>query len=159
MQSSIFDLGLYFTDCWLCQVFLILVSFSVIWSYTSDTEADAYILAWLLECSHPYWPWPIILYSPFSMLFCLKNLYNHHESWSECLLISRSGSVSAMLLRWAILGIVALLFPENSLLHFMQIVFIRCLSLFYGKNKKNMISLPSSELAQRVVKVNSLHAG
>ena len=42
-----------------------------------------------------------------------------------------------------------LIFKENKFLHFMQIV-------FYGKNKKHIISLSYTELAQSVVKVNGL---
>ena len=35
---------------------------------------------------------------------------------------------------------------------------MKCQILFSGKNKKNIINLLSAENAQRVVKVNSLHA-
>ena len=35
-----------------------------------------------------------------------------------------------------------------------EIIYIKCLILFSGKNKKNITNLLSVELAQRLVKVN-----
>ena len=50
---------------------------------------------------------------------------------------------------------VEIFFHEYRFSHFMQIetICMKCQILFSGKNEKNIFSLSSSELAQRVVKV------
>ena len=62
----------------------------------------AYILAWSLECSHPFLTLTYI-HGPLSMLHCLKCLLS---SWILVrlfvLMISGSGSLSVMILRWAL---------------------------------------------------------
>ena len=51
-------------------------------------------------------------------------------------------------------------FPENKIWHFIQIVsmtiYMKCQILFSGKNKHNITNLSCAELAQGVIKVNSI---
>ena len=58
-----------------------------------------------------------------------------------------------------ILKLFFLFFPENRIWHYMQIVSticMKCQILFSGRNKKNITIFSAAELAQSLVKVNSL---
>ena len=78
-------------------------------------------------------------------------IWNHHH----VLTLNFLGKIVS---RWHI-ELFFLLFPENMTRHFMQIVSIgdiiciKCQILFSGENKKNIINLLSTELAQRAVKI------
>ena len=95
-------------------------------SYSQWYLVHVYILAWPLSCSHPY-----------LTLICISQSIRHAtlsyllilSFWilirMFALISSRSGSHSAMLLRWALLGHhgpLVLFFPEVRIWHFMQIV-------------------------------------
>ena len=107
-----FHLGQFLSNYWSYRVILVLVKcmclgqfLSNYCSYSQWYLVHAYILAWPLECSHPYLTLTSISqsirhatlsYLLISSFWILMRMF--------ALISSRSGSQSAMILRWALQG-------------------------------------------------------